>query len=172
MKRILAILLTLTMVFALCACGHTHKWVEATCTEPKTCSKCGETEGKALGHKWIPATFTEPETCSVCGETSGDPLDMSDKTIENLISKCVESKVETEKIGYDFAFYPSTRIEIFNITPETDSNSNPSGWKAYGVYQISNYQRDTRQQGEFDVFVYYDDPNNPYCVLGQPYPIY
>ena len=28
-----------------------HKWTDATCTEPKTCSSCGETEGEALGHK-------------------------------------------------------------------------------------------------------------------------
>ena len=32
--------------------NHVHKWVEATCTEPKTCSICGETEGFSLGHKW------------------------------------------------------------------------------------------------------------------------
>lgn len=30
------------------ACGH--NWTDATCTEPKTCTECGETEGKALGH--------------------------------------------------------------------------------------------------------------------------
>ena len=61
-------------------CGKTdgealgHDWQEATCTEPETCSRCGETEGEALGHEWIEATCTEPETCSVCGETQGDPL--------------------------------------------------------------------------------------------------
>ena len=27
-----------------------HSWKTATCTLPKTCSKCGETEGNALGH--------------------------------------------------------------------------------------------------------------------------
>lgn len=61
-------------------CGATegeavgHKWEEATCTEPKTCSVCGETEGKAAGHKWEEATCTEPKTCSVCGETQGEAL--------------------------------------------------------------------------------------------------
>ncbi|MCM1047208.1 MAG: hypothetical protein NC433_02135 [Clostridiales bacterium] len=50
-------------------CGH--EWAEATCTEPKTCSKCGETEGQALGHTWMEATFAAPKTCSVCGETEG-----------------------------------------------------------------------------------------------------
>jgi hypothetical protein len=51
-----------------------HDWVEATCTEPKTCSRCGETEGKALGHDWIEANYQQPKTCSVCGETEGDVL--------------------------------------------------------------------------------------------------
>ena len=61
-------------------CGKTdgealgHDWQEATCTEPETCSRCGETQGEALGHEWQEATCTEPETCSVCGETQGDPL--------------------------------------------------------------------------------------------------
>ncbi len=32
------------------ALGHT--WLDATCTEPKTCSVCQATEGDALGHSW------------------------------------------------------------------------------------------------------------------------
>ena len=54
--------------------SHEHEWIEATCTEPKTCSVCGETEGDPLGHDWKEATCTEPKTCSVCGETEGAPL--------------------------------------------------------------------------------------------------
>ena len=30
---------------------HEHDWIKATCTEPKTCSICGATEGEAKGHK-------------------------------------------------------------------------------------------------------------------------
>ena len=51
-----------------------HTWGNATCTEPKTCTVCGETEGNALGHRWVDATCTEPQTCSVCGETEGNAL--------------------------------------------------------------------------------------------------
>ena len=36
----------------LSACSCRHEWTDATCTEPKVCSKCGETEGDALGHSW------------------------------------------------------------------------------------------------------------------------
>jgi len=89
-----------------CACGEIspeckHAWVDATCTAPKTCSKCGETVGEALGHTagaeatcttaqtctvcgielapalghaWVDATCTAPKTCSNCGETVGEAL--------------------------------------------------------------------------------------------------
>ena len=49
---------------------HVHEWVEATCTAPKTCKTCGETEGEALGHDWKEA----PKTCTRCGATEGEKL--------------------------------------------------------------------------------------------------
>lgn len=44
-----------------CSCGKSyserisatgHNWKSATCTEPKTCSVCGATEGTAAGHNY------------------------------------------------------------------------------------------------------------------------
>ena len=59
-----------TNITAECAVevvDHKHDWIEATCTEPKTCSKCGETEGEALGHDYqevdgsaVASTCTNP----------------------------------------------------------------------------------------------------------------
>ena len=40
------------------ALGHT--WTDADCTTPKTCSVCGETEGKANGHKMTDYGYTVP----------------------------------------------------------------------------------------------------------------
>ncbi|MBQ9248826.1 MAG: hypothetical protein IJ179_00490 [Oscillospiraceae bacterium] len=74
MKKHSVFLLILIGSLFLTACGHKHTWVEATCTEAKTCSECGETEGEALGHTWKEATCTEPKICTVCGETEGKPL--------------------------------------------------------------------------------------------------
>ena len=55
-----------------------HTWKTATCTEPKTCTVCGATEGSVSGHKEVidpgkPATcgqsgLTEGKHCSICGE--------------------------------------------------------------------------------------------------------
>lgn len=90
---------------ALTACGqsHEHTWKDASCTEAKVCTECGETEGEALGHKWTEATCVEPKTCSVCGETEGTALDH--KWTE---ARCVEPKTcsvcgetEGEALGHD-----------------------------------------------------------------------
>ena len=39
-----------------------HKWVDADCDDPKTCSSCGETEGEPIGHDYVDGE------CKVCGE--------------------------------------------------------------------------------------------------------
>ena len=46
--------------------GEYHKYQEATCTSPKTCSVCEKTEGEALGHKYTNDCDT---TCNVCNAT-------------------------------------------------------------------------------------------------------
>lgn len=61
----------LLLLLLLTGCCLSHRWEEATCLAPKTCSKCGETEGEALGHDWQSANCTAPMTCARCGETKG-----------------------------------------------------------------------------------------------------
>lgn len=73
-KKIGVGMLAVSFVFMMTGCCMFHDWQEATCTEPKICNKCGETEGEALGHTWEEATCTEAKTCSVCGETEGEAL--------------------------------------------------------------------------------------------------
>ena len=51
-----------------------HKWVEATCIDPKICEKCGGTEGEPLGHSWVPATCVDAQRCSVCDEVGEDAI--------------------------------------------------------------------------------------------------
>lgn len=85
-----------TTIIRRCACGATtndlpqiaspakgHNMSDATCTAPATCSKCGATEGEALGHAYgeeqiekiiTPATCTESGiytyvvVCANCGD--------------------------------------------------------------------------------------------------------
>lgn len=76
MKRntIVMLALSLLLLMLLTGCCLSHKWEEATCTEPKTCTKCGKTEGEALGHTWTDATCTEDSVCTVCGEKGSGAL--------------------------------------------------------------------------------------------------
>lgn len=69
-----AAMLCVTLALVLTGCGHEHTWIEATCTEPKTCTECGNTEGEALGHSWIDATCAAPKTCTICAKTEGEAL--------------------------------------------------------------------------------------------------
>lgn len=73
---IIAALLLITVIAASTICRH--EWVAATCTTPETCSKCGKTQGEALGHSWMDATCTTPKTCSICGATDGKALGHQD----------------------------------------------------------------------------------------------
>lgn len=67
------IVLALVLILLLTGCGCDHEWLAATCTAPKTCQLCGETEGELGGHTWQEATCTAPKTCSVCELTEGEP---------------------------------------------------------------------------------------------------
>ncbi len=48
-----------------------HQYRDATCTEPKTCMRCGATDGDPLGHQYKPATCTDPQICIRCGDMVG-----------------------------------------------------------------------------------------------------
>ena len=75
MKKCILILLSVLLCTAMLAgCSCQHQWTEASCEAPKTCSKCGLTEGEALGHSWKAADCETPKTCTSCGTTEGNPL--------------------------------------------------------------------------------------------------
>lgn len=83
--------------------GCPHDWIEATCTNPKTCSICGQTEGEPLGHTWIEATKYTPKTCSICGREEGNFLPFNDNrvNVHCFIGSSVETN-EFELIGISF----------------------------------------------------------------------
>ncbi|MGN1423193.1 MAG: hypothetical protein ACI4XA_07445 [Oscillospiraceae bacterium] len=72
-NKIIAAAVLICGVISLCGC-HSHEYSEATCTQPKTCIGCGETEGEALPHSFSLATCTKPKTCKKCGATEGEIL--------------------------------------------------------------------------------------------------
>lgn len=61
----------------------THNWNPATCTKPKTCSVCGEKEGKANGHS------VKIGYCEICGEFVTE-LEKETKEIISLLNSALK----------------------------------------------------------------------------------
>ncbi len=75
-----------------------HTWVDATCTAPKTCSVCSETEGEVLGH-----SFTNYES-------NNDATCLEDGTETAKCDRCDVTDTRTDvdsKLGHSFTDYES-----------------------------------------------------------------
>lgn len=148
MKKLIAVvILVILCVSVLSGCGCEHDWKEATCTEAKSCSLCGETEGEPAGHGWNEATCTEPKTCSACSLTEGEALGHSwvDATYEAPKTCSVCGLTEGDPLEDTSAadeFFASAGFEVVSSTIESGLSVNHS------IY-----------------YDYIDDPENPYPLL-------
>jgi len=116
-KRALAVILCCASIGALTGCGCEHEWVAATCETPKTCSKCNETEGVALGHTpgdWQiteAAAINNPGTrekhCTVCGEIIASETYEYEMPLSELTT-LVETVISENYPHYTIAFDEST----------------------------------------------------------------
>ena len=68
----------------------THKYAPATCSTPAVCEGCGIWYGLANGHDYAPATCENPKTCKTCGHTSGEPAH------DFKAANCTEPKICTK----------------------------------------------------------------------------
>ncbi|MBQ8818183.1 MAG: hypothetical protein IJZ83_06370 [Clostridia bacterium] len=84
MKKIFALMTLIAMSLTLLiSCGTveetpaqtecTHEFKDATCTTPKTCSKCGETEGDVIAHT------IENGACPTCGASLFEVMKLWDE---------------------------------------------------------------------------------------------
>jgi hypothetical protein len=94
-----------------------HKWVEATCTSPKSCERCKQTVGSALGHSWSAVTCTDPATCTICGTTSGSALGhrWADATCVNPKTCTICGTTEGEALGHDWLDATCTEPMICSV---------------------------------------------------------
>lgn len=107
-----------------------HKWSEATCTEPKTCLLCGETEGTMLEHRWVAATCDEPSQCQVCGKTRGEANghDWTEAGCVTL-SKCrICGKTRGIVPGHDWRAATCTRPATCAVCGETQGVAAGHKW--------------------------------------------
>ena len=125
-----------------CACGDSyigaetealgHSWVDATCTEPKTCSACGVTEGRAKDHVWDEGKVVkEPvegwegkpgedgemlHTCTVCGETKTVAIPSPDHVHDYTAKEVVTPPTCTED-GFTTHYCRCDATEMDSIVP-------------------------------------------------------
>ncbi len=115
----------------LAGCGCKHEWKEATCTEPRTCALCGETEGAALGHEWTNATCTSPRTCTRCGETEGEALGHDWKkatcTEPRTCDRCGET--DGEALGHNWLDANCTNPKTCDRCGATEGEALGHEWK-------------------------------------------
>ena len=103
MKKLLFILLLLLSICALISCGECeHQWSEATCSTPKTCTLCEETQGNVLEHNFTEWETTKDPTCTIdgeltrtceCGKTEYSTVTASHETVthEGKSATCISS---------------------------------------------------------------------------------
>ena len=98
-----------------------HEWNDADCDTPKTCEKCGDTTGSALGHAWSNADCTTPKTCSRCHATDGSALghawSNADCTTPKTCSRC--HATDGSALGHNYVNNTCTRCGDVNgsVTP-------------------------------------------------------
>lgn len=105
-----------------------HTWKDADCLDPKTCTVCGETEGEKLGHVWTKATCEAPKTCTRCGDTDGSP---KEHTYED------EYTILADGHYYKCICHPS----VMNIMPHADYDGDllcdDCGYEFYTTYTVT-----------------------------------
>ena len=121
-KNFILVTTMLTACLSLTGCHLNHEWQEATCTQPRTCTIGGETEGEPLGHTWVDATCTEPKTCSVCGETEGEPLGhtWADATCTEPKTCSVCGETEGQPLGHTWIDATCTEPKTCSVCGETN----------------------------------------------------
>lgn len=102
-----------------------HVYSEATCTEPATCTLCGEAKGEAMGHSLTEATCTEPATCEVCGETVGETLahTYEDATCTEPATCVVCGTTESEAKGHSYTAATCTEPEKCTVCGATNGKA-------------------------------------------------
>ena len=129
-----------------------HTWIDATCTDPKTCHVCGVTEGEALGHQgsessewdidYDEAANVQEYCCTICEEM----IEIQSEPVTTFVN------------GDHFTIYPAAFADRFE---DSSSRLNDidyytkSEYNEYGFYDEDN-----------TVFYRIQDKNDDYEDIG------
>lgn len=134
-SAVLFMLVVLTVLLAAC---HSHVWEDATCSAPKTCSECGETEGEALPHTMSEASYQSAATCEVCGITEGEPLTAFFEEKGYLLSD-LDTECDYITVSYNDSSVTQTNQIVFSDYRVIDSDESLPAKDGYEwrVVQVS-----------------------------------
>lgn len=91
-------------------CNNGHKYSKATCTQPKTCGRCGQTSGNSLGHNFSNATCTKGASCSRCSATTNALGHNYSNATCIKSATCTRCKKTTgSPLGHDFSNVTCTK---------------------------------------------------------------
>lgn len=138
MKRKISLVAVIAVcMIVLSGCQCSHEWTDADCLTPKTCAKCGETEGEALGHSWAAATCAAPKTCTGCGLTEGDVLDhvWTEATCAAPKTCTGCGLTEGEALEHTWVGANYQTPQTCSVCSQTEGDPLPAAFEAYG-FQI------------------------------------
>lgn len=121
-----------------CSCGLSvgialgHNYSSATCTAPQICTRCGAIKGNALGHSYSEATCTSSKICTRCGNTADDSLGHS--YINNICSRCGAVDPDSLPTGLEELYLIDSQHYQYKNSIFTDSFGN----KHNGVHFYNN----------------------------------
>lgn len=132
----------------------THLWESASCETPKTCSKCGETSGNALGHT------TTTGKCTRCNENFGT-WELGE-FVDEFKQPTGEKYISTQVNG-TFSNSATSNSNLIAILQVTSEDVAIMLWE-YGSYSVKcSYKWD-----EYDITMK-DGNGNKYYLDGTMY---
>ncbi len=132
LARLFFAILISSAMLSMTACGHIHKWEDATCTAPKTCTGCRETQGEKLTH-----VVSDDGTCKLCKKAiSVLILDGKKRSVPIVLYAGANLGMEMGRSGDERVGYPM-HYEIYD---ETDTLVTKGSWpeKAFSFPPVSD----------------------------------
>ena len=131
-------------------CGHIytktinagHSWKTGSCTSPKTCERCGETEGEAPGHTY------ENNVCTRCKDVLALDLEIPTPSAEepliinNKKGEIIHSTYKITDIRCELSATSSTDITVTIILEGEKTFDKDYGKSRYSVGRIAYQIRD------------------------------
>lgn len=105
MRKHMMLIVLILAAWSLTACGHIHKWQDATCTAPKICEDCGETEGEEKLH--------EPDEDGNCKFCSKD---------------CTSVLLDGKRHGISAIVYGGVKLGMIIRSPREEALGFPCGY--------------------------------------------